>query len=506
MDVSTRIRNVMALDHGAQVVEYEGRWLTWGQIDLVSEAVANAAKDLPANSAIVVITKNHPATVASILSLLSQRRACATVNGMHPDAAVIEEIEKIQPAIVIAGESDWQRQGLMGAVSSVGALGLLIDDEVASVTECVGAREGVEQGVVADGTAISLQTSGTTGPPKRIAMTYANIDASVTGVLAHYGSGSGVEPELKLRPGVAVQMLPLGHTSALLSLCVMAVEGRKMVLLDRFEPWAWANAIKKHSIAVSGMPPAALRMVLDAEIPRDHLESLRAVRAGTAPLPQSLADEFTERYDIPVIQAYGATEFQGVASWTLRDHKKFGSNKRGSVGRAHPGVELRVIDTKTAKDDLTPNILGENKTGLLEVRSAQASGHGVEDWVRTSDLARIDCDGFLYIEGRVDDVINRGGFKVDAQEVADLLKTHETVADAVVVGAPDPRLGSVPVALVTAATGSTPTEADLKAFVRSHLEPYKVPAKIVIVDKLPRNATMKVGVRDVLELIGWDEG
>jgi long-chain acyl-CoA synthetase len=500
VDVSTRIRRVMAVDPAVPVVDYEGQWSTWGDVEFVTGELQRAASGLPANAVIAVITRNRPTIAAAILGLLALRRACVTINGMHPDAAMVDEIATLRPAIVVADEEDWKRDGVAGAVSATGGLGLRIAADLREVSEVVAASPGADFGKVEEDTAISLQTSGTTGPPKRVSMTYANIDASVAGVLGHYGPGG--EPELKLRPGVAVQMLPLGHTSALLALCVMAVEGRRMVLLDRFDPWKWAAAVRDHEIAVSGMPPAALRMVLDADIPKEWLGSLRAVRAGTAPLPQSLADEFTARYDIPVIQAYGATEFQGVASWTLRDHKKFGPSKRGSVGRAHPGVELRVIDGATAAEDSAPAVLGPDSVGILEVRSAQAAGDRAGQWIRTSDLARIDSDGFLYIEGRVDDVINRGGFKVDAGEVADTLRAHPAVADAVVVGAPDPRLGSVPVAVVTPASGGAPEEEELKSFVRERLEAYKIPVAIAVADELPRNAAMKVGVREVLQLVG----
>ncbi|MDQ0382818.1 class I adenylate-forming enzyme family protein [Amycolatopsis thermophila] len=498
MDVSARIGEVMALDPAVPVVQYEGRWSTWGEVRAIAQALEERLAGVPRSTPIALITRNRPGVVAAILGLLAARRHCLTINGMHPDTAVLDELRHLRPVTVIACAEDWKRAGLTEGVAEIGATGLRIGDDLSGVDEVVDRPAGSPPPAEGEpDVAISLQTSGTTGPPKRIAMTYANIDASVTGVLKHYGSPDQ-EPPAALRPGVAVQMLPLGHTSALLALCVMAVEGRRMVLLDRFEPWAWATAVRDHKIAVSGMPPAAIRMVLDAKIPADWLTSLRAVRAGTAPLDQALADEFTRTYDIPVIQAYGATEFQGVASWTLRDYKKFGSAKRGSVGRAHPGVDLRVV----SPEDGTP--LPVDTTGVLEVRSKQSAGARTDDWIRTSDLARIDADGFLFIEGRTDDVINRGGFKVDASEVADVLTAHPGVGSAVVVGAPDRRLGAVPVALVTpSGEADLPSEDELRDWVRTRLEAYKVPVRVTAVPELPRNGTMKVGVREVLELVGW---
>jgi len=138
---------------------------------------------------------------------------------------------------------------------------------------------------------------------------------------------------------------------------------------------------------------------------------------------------------------------------------------------------------------------------VLEVRTAQSAGGGAQDWVRTSDLARTDADGFLWIDGRVDGAINRGGFKIDPEEVARTLREHPGVRDAAVVAAPDPRLGQVPVAAVEPEPGAEPTAAELRDWVRSHLEPYKVPTAVVLVGELPRNAALKPDRQAILALL-----
>src|SRR5262249_36967794 len=160
-----------------------------------------------------------------------------------------------------------------------------------------------------------------------------------------------------------------------------------------------------HRPATASLVPAALRMVLEADIDPADLASVRSVVSGTAPLSPDDADAFMAKYGIPVLGSYAATEFGGgVAGWNLADHRPFWAVKRGSVGRAHAGWELRVV---APADD---RVLGVDEEGLLEVKAAQL-GEG-SSWIRTTDLARIDADGFLWILGRADRVIIRGGFKV----------------------------------------------------------------------------------------------
>jgi long-chain acyl-CoA synthetase len=183
---------------------------------------------------------------------------------------------------------------------------------------------------------------------------------------------------------------------------------------------------------------------------------------------------------IPVLPSYGATEFAGgVAGWTLPLYREWGESKRGSVGRPQPGRELRIVHV-----DGEP--LPTNEVGLIEVRS---SGGG--EWRRTTDLGRIDEDGFLWIAGRNDDAILRGGFKIMPNDVAKALKAHPEVRDACVVGLPDARLGHVPVAAVELRDGAVVDEEGLRQFAREHLTGYQVPVKIRIVAALPRTPSLK---------------
>jgi acyl-coenzyme A synthetase/AMP-(fatty) acid ligase len=235
--------------------------------------------------------------------------------------------------------------------------------------------------------------------------------------------------------------------------------------------------------------PAALRMVLHSDLTRDDLASIRAVTSGTAPLSADDADAFTETFGIPVLTSYAATEFGGgVAGWSLADHQKFWTAKRGSVGRATLGAKLRVV-----ADDGTP--LPPDQPGVLEVKPGQL-GPNI-DWIRTTDLARIDDDGFLWILGRADQAIIRGGFKVMPDDVRIALESHPTVQGASVVGRPDERLGETPVAMVELRSGTSASAAELIEYLSTRLARYEVPTEIAVVEHIPRTPSGKADLTAV---------
>jgi len=264
-------------------------------------------------------------------------------------------------------------------------------------------------------------------------------------------------------------------------------------MLDRFTVSGWHAVVKEHRPAVAGLPPAAMRSVLDSDIPREDLASIRAINAGTSAVDPDLVDEFYERYGIPILVVYGATEFSGaVAGWTVKDFHKQWPDKRGSVGRPFPGVRLQIVD-----DD--GEALGVNAPGRLQVAAPQAGAGG--GWITTSDLGHLDADGFLYIDGRADDVIVRGGFKVAPETVVRALRSHSSVADAAVAPVPDRRLGQIPVAAVELRPGATADGEQLRIHCRATLTPYEVPARVFVVDELPRGAALKVDRRRLLAML-----
>jgi acyl-CoA synthetase (AMP-forming)/AMP-acid ligase II len=335
-----------------------------------------------------------------------------------------------------------------------------------------------------------MLTSGTTGPPKRVPLGYEMLTRVLLGA-KYYEGDSDATP--RLRTGVAVVNAPLVHLGGLFRVLQCLNDGRPFCLLERFTIDEWADAVRRHRPRTASLVPAALRMVLDADLDPGDLSSLRSVISGTAPLSPDAADAFRDRYGIPVLTSYAATEFGGgVAGWNLADHQRFWAAKRGSVGRAHPGCELRVVDAASGER------LPPDTEGLLEVRAEQFDGDG---WVRTTDLARIDSDGFVWIVGRADQVIIRGGFKVHPDDVRTVLERDPRVRAAAVVGHADPRLGQVPVAAVELRLGVGPvTAAELRESASRVLARYELPAEIRIIDALPRTPSGKADLTAVRAL------
>jgi acyl-CoA synthetase (AMP-forming)/AMP-acid ligase II len=156
-----------------------------------------------------------------------------------------------------------------------------------------------------------------------------------------------------------------------------------------------------------------------------------------------------------------------------------------------------VVDSETGHER------APGETGLLEVRAPQLGSQADGGWLRTNDLAALDLDGFLWIRGRADDAIIRGGFKISAGHVAQILRRHPQIRDAAVVGVPDDRLGEVPIAVVEPALPAQPgIDVDaLRVWSREYLAAYEVPADVLVVPALPRGAALKVDISSVRELV-----
>jgi acyl-CoA synthetase (AMP-forming)/AMP-acid ligase II len=339
-----------------------------------------------------------------------------------------------------------------------------------------------------------MLTSGTTGPPKRIPLTRRQLEAALAAATA-YGGKSAAAP-VPLSGAATIVPIPIVHIGGMWALITSLANARPIALLDRFTVEAWHAAVLEHRPVLVGLPPPAIRAVLEADLPREDLSSIRAINSGTAPVDPAMVDQFHEKYGIPILIVYGATEFSGaVAGWSIKDFRERWGTRHGSVGRAFPGVRLRIVDEDG-------NELPTGRTGRLQVSAPQASSaaDGTE-WVTTSDLAHLDADGFLYIDGRADDVIVRGGFKVAPDTVARALRTHPAVRDAAVVGRPDKRLGQVPVAAVELRGGATVTGEELRAHCRDALTPYEVPTVVHVLDALPRGAALKVDRQQLISLI-----
>jgi len=486
-----RIRTVLTLDPSAPAIEYRGTWTDWRTLAAIAKSVENRvmAPHLGDGTAVGLILRNDPAMIGAMLGVLLAGGCIVTINPAHGDNALAEEIRSLRLPALVAVPSDWQRTGVVDAARD--AIGLQVVAEPAAC-QPVPELESLGTGPFktgAAGIAVEMLTSGTTGPPKRIPLSYRDFEHTVAAAGKHYGSSDAPAP--RLRSGVAIVSSPLVHMSGLFRTLLNICEGRKIALQERFSVTDFVDLLSRHRPRAVSLVPSAMAMVLDAAVAPEAFSSVEVVTSGTAHLPVDVQAQFERRYGVAVLPSYGATEFAGgVAGWNLALHRKWAATKRGSVGRPHEGREIRVVSADDGRE------VPAGTPGRIEVRTRGG------DWVSTTDLGRIDSDGFVYIDGRTDDVIIRGGFKITPTDIVNVLRTHPAVRDAGVTGLPDKRLGHVPVAAVELAAGAHVEPQDLVDYVRARVSRYQVPAQLVVVDELPRTPSLKVsqpGLRALFE-------
>jgi long-chain acyl-CoA synthetase len=348
-------------------------------------------------------------------------------------------------------------------------------------------------------------TSGTTGRPKAVLLRHSGVGELLDGVIGSLrGSGgskaAGDEPRRAPMPNLVPVSLSLwaGIYNVLFALRV----GAAVILLDPFTPRAFAQAVARFELRSTVLPPAAMTMLCDDPDIVD-LTPLRYVRSITAPLSPIQARRFRDKFSISVLNGYGQTEIGGeIVGWNAADSREWGDAKLGSVGRPHEGVTVRAVDGES--HDVDVDDVGELWVRTPALSAGYADGADLGDrltpdgWFRTGDMGRVDAEGFVWIEGRLSDMINRGGLKVSPEEVAEVIRLSPEVADAAVVGAPDDRLGQVPWAFVVAVDSTPVDPVALEALCRIHLAPYKVPVRFVAMDELPRNEIGKVLTAELL--------
>jgi long-chain acyl-CoA synthetase len=224
---------------------------------------------------------------------------------------------------------------------------------------------------------------------------------------------------------------------------------------------------------------------------RDAMRSVRLAISGAAKLPEEVAAAFTARFGVPVFEGYGLTEAGPVVTTGVGDLPR-----PGSVGVPVPGVEVRLVDADG--DDVEAGDPGEIWVrgpnvfaGYWQDPEATARVLTPDGWLRTGDVAVADADGWLYLVDRRKDLIIVSGFNVYPAEVEEVLRAHPRIAEAAVVGEPDPYSGEAVKAFVVPVAGTHLDEDEVIAHCASRLARYKCPTRVAFVEALPRNAVGK---------------
>jgi long-chain acyl-CoA synthetase len=481
--LASQIETSLATGGDTGALAFEGRWRSWRWLGALVADVNAAMGEVPEAG---LIARNRPQHIAAFAAAILAGRTTCMIHSAQSASGIAADILRLRLPTIAADVEDWTPE-LLDAARSVGTAAIGLSDwETGDGVRILSAGRSDHRADSLSSTAFALLTSGTTGPPKHFPLSWYAVEQAVAGAQAAYAGTSVTDA-----PQIMVH--PLGSVAGVAYAAPALAYGQPMVLLEKFDPLSWSDAVRTYRPSRGTLPPAGVRMILDAGIPKTDLSSLSLIAVGGGKLDRELHDAFEAQYDIPILTAFGATEFGGViANWSLDSYRQWGPSKRGSAGRASAGIGLRVIDS-ISFDPLPPG-----EVGLLEAHVPRIG----PDWIRSTDLVAIDEDGFLFHHGRADGAINRGGFKIVPESVADRIREHPDVADAAVVGMPDERLGEIPVAAVELVPGHILAEADLLAWMKQRLLAYQMPVAVKIVAALPRNASMKISQPSIKALFG----
>ena len=351
-------------------------------------------------------------------------------------------------------------------------------------------------------TACWLFTSGTTGEPKTAVLKHENLSSYILGTVEAMGA----------EPGSTVLVsVPPYHIAGLAGVLSNVFSARKIAYLDQFTPQQWVEAAAELEITQAMVVPTMLQRILPIlEESAKPLPKLRHLSYGGGRMPIALIEKALELLpEVGFTNAYGLTETSStIALLGPEDHRVALASedpavraRLGSVGKPLPGLELQI------RDD-SGKALAAGERGEIWVKGPQIAGEyrgkGAilqDGWFCTRDEGWFDAEGFLFLLGRVDDVIVRGGENISPGEIEDVIRTSDTIADVAVVAADDSEWGEVPVAFVVPVAGATVDSEGIKALVRAKLRSSRVPSRVVEIAELPYNETGKLQRNVVRSLV-----
>ncbi len=325
-------------------------------------------------------------------------------------------------------------------------------------------------------------TSGSTGEAKAVVLTHGNLLCNARGIVAR----TGITAADRL-----LHLMPLHHTNGVNNqLIAPLLAGAAVVLADRFRAEEVEDQIAEYGVTcVTGVPTMYSRMLPHLRDPARR-RSLRLLRCGSAPISTTLHERIEAAFGVPLVVSYGLSE--ATCTSTMNPP---GARRIGSVGTVLPGQRVRLL--RPGSGEAVPDgaegevcIAGASvMKGYLDGSTAAGLREG---WLRTGDLGRFDADGYLFITGRLKDVIVRGGENLSPRAIESVLERHPSVESCCVVGGPHPDLGEVPVAFVQPRAGAGLEAGELRALVAARLSRAHAPARIHLVDTLPESAVGKV--------------
>ena len=361
-----------------------------------------------------------------------------------------------------------------------------------------------------DDITILMYTAGTTGRPKGVPLKHSGF---CTYALENVEPAN---PEIEERNLLTV---PLYHVAGIQAMLAGIYGGRTLVMMRQFEVKEWLETVQKEKATRAMLVPTMLKWVIDdPDFKRYDLKSLQVITYGAAPMPfEVIKKAIQEMPWVRFINAFGQTETAStITTLGPEDHRIEGNEEEiekklkrltSSIGKPLPDVEVKIVDEEG--NNLPPFEIGEIlakgpriMTGYWKDEEKTSKVMRKDGWLRTADKGWMDEDGYIYLAGRGDDMIIRGGENISPEEVEDVILSHPEVEDVAVIGVPDPEWGQEPRAVVVLKGNGHVTGDDIIEHCRSRLAGFKRPRSVVFLDSLPRNAMGKVLKKELREKYG----
>ncbi|HEY8592666.1 MAG TPA: class I adenylate-forming enzyme family protein [Sphingomicrobium sp.] len=498
-------RAFCALNADAEAIVAGGERLTFGQLDALSERVAHGlvARGVAKGDPVGIAMRNCPSWIVSYMAIAKAGGVATLLNGWWQAHEMEHAILLADPKLIIADAPRAKRIGERCHGRDI--LSIEVDQPIEqALGQLLGAGECPLPEVGPNDHATILFTSGSTGDAKGAVSTHR---AVVTGTYS-YAAGLIVLLGLLTAAGQAptspprtLLSVPLFHVTGEVPVMLNSfVIARCMVIMPKWDAGEALRLIDKEKITYFvGVPTMSLELMTHPDRHKYDLSSLRDITAGGAPRPVSHVERLREEFpNAQPALGYGLTETNAVGCINFWSNY---ADKPGSTGRPAPLVEIAIFDD--GDEHLPANEVGEigirtaaNIECYWRNREASAALFTSDGYVRTGDLGYLDEDGYLFIVDRKKDIILRGGENISAAEVEAEIYASPAVAEACVFGAPDERLGEVPVAIVLTKDGELLHEEQLRNHLEQRLAKFKVPDRIIFADApLPRLGTGKIDRR-----------
>ena len=357
---------------------------------------------------------------------------------------------------------------------------------------------------------ILMYTAGTTGRPKGVPLRH---DAFVSYIL---GNVEPASPEAEERNLLTV---PLYHVAGIQGMLAAIYGGRTLVMMKQFEVKEWLETVQQEKATRAMLVPTMLKNVIDyQDFAKYDLSSLQVITYGAASMPfEVISKAIRVMPRVKFINAFGQTETAStITALGPEDHVIEGTDEEKekklkrlsqSIGKPLPDVEVKILDEQGK--ELPPLEIGDIvakgpriMTGYWHDEQKTKQAFTPDGWLITSDRGWKDEDGYIFLAGRGDDMIIRGGENISPEELEDVLHSHPKVEEAAVVGVPDPEWGQVPLAVIVLKKGEKATAEELMEYCRAKLASFKRPRSVVFVDSLPRNPMGKVLRKAIREQYG----